>query len=405
MEKKCRTTVHPHQLHDQGQGTMSECTVMPKAKRRMVTSLSWMMMISSALLSNDAPTMCHAFTAPQPSCHVSIAIPPRLQQYQIGHHCRSHRRHHLQMSTKPSSTDTPSLIEAKVQQPQDRSTAQELVSNTICPNNEERDRNIAAMEAYNDKEDGSRTRTFTNDDPRSEYTYGEFPFDSFDSLVDRALDFVTYHENHPCNTMVDLGSGSGRLVFYAALTRGGGIQSKAEAEGKSCWNVHGIEIGTQLHSLAVNSLHRGVENGWFQYSDNHTNNQNNNDQPSRIAFYNGNALLTDDPYFTTPSNTINDKGITTQDSIRSILSSTNLLFAYSTVWETNPTRPFDPELQAMILSPKWSGTLASLCPNGCVAITTDRALNPEDGWKLVDRMDVGNPSVWGSVGYISVLEK
>ena len=59
----------------------------------------------------------------------------------------------------------------------------------------------------------------------------------------------------------------------------------------------------------------------------------------------------------------------------------------------------------MILSPKWSKTLASTCHNRCVGVTTDRALNPDDGWILVDRMDVENPSVWGSTGYISVLEK
>jgi hypothetical protein len=84
------------------------------------------------------------------------------------------------------------------------------------------------------------------------------------------------------------------------------------------------------------------------------------------------------------------------------LSQTNLLFAYSTVWETSR---FDPGLGAMILSSKWSNTLASACSNGCVAITTDRALDPNDGWKLVDSLEVENPSVWGSIGYISVLEK
>ena len=58
-----------------------------------------------------------------------------------------------------------------------------------------------------------------------------------------------------------------------------------------------------------------------------------------------------------------------------------------------------------MLSPKWSETLALLCPDGCVAVTTDRALDPENGWRLLDRMDGENPSVWGSVGYISKLEK
>ena len=50
-------------------------------------------------------------------------------------------------------------------------------------------------------------------------------------------------------------------------------------------------------------------------------------------------------------------------------------------------------------------TLASICQNGVVAVTTDRVLNPDHGWKLLERMDVDNASVWGSVGYISVLQK
>ena len=295
-----------------------------------------------------------------------------------------------------------------------------MVDETLCPPNEERDRNVAGMEAY-EKSDNSgssgRGEAITNDDPRSEYTYGEFPFESFDSLVDRALDFLprTKEEEEEEDrrgvgrTMVDLGSGCGRLMFYAALTRGGVPVGRAEDSFEEstddattkAWNVHGVEIGTRLHSLAVNSLQRGVDGGCFSYSNDIISDEGSGSgvhPPTVMAFHNGNALPIEDPYYA-PSSARSD------EEIRTLLSETDLLFAYSTVWETNAAQPFHPEMGAMILSPKWSATLAELCPKGCVAITTDRALDPNDGWKLMDRMDVENPSVWGSVGYISVLEK
>ena len=113
-----------------------------------------------------------------------------------------------------------------------------MVSQTLCPGREERDRTTAGMEAYQSSSSSSSWgQAITNDDPQSEYTYGEFPFESFDLLVDRALEFVTTHDDdndddgvesrrgghreQQRRTMVDLGLGCGRLVFYAALTRGG----------------------------------------------------------------------------------------------------------------------------------------------------------------------------------------
>ncbi|KAL7532513.1 hypothetical protein ACHAWF_004160 [Thalassiosira exigua] len=243
----------------------------------------------------------------------------------------------------------------------------------------------------------------SNDDPRSEYTYGEFPFESFDALLDLASDFLPEAEGGGGarrRTMVDLGSGCGRLVLYAALTRGVGEEGGAESEPASKWDVHGIEIGTGLHSLAVNSLERGEENGWFESfsPDGGSEGGGGDDRHPTMSFHNGNALPVEDPYYapTDPSSA---------DAIRALLSKTDLLFAYSTVWETDPVRPFDPDLGAMVLSKKWSGTLAASCPRGCVAVTMDRVLDPDDGWRLLDRMDVENPSVWGSTGYVSVLEK
>ncbi|KAL7453385.1 hypothetical protein ACHAWC_005067 [Mediolabrus comicus] len=285
----------------------------------------------------------------------------------------------MSSSSTHQSTNHATLIQGF-----DRPTAQQVVTTTLCPPNEERSRNNAGMEAFGDDR---HSKVITNDDPRNEYTYGEFPFGSFDLLVDRAIEYVDdndqqQHEEDGRNrNMLDLGSGCGRLVLYAGLTRGG-------------WDVTGIEIGKQLHSLAVNSLQRGINGDLLKpvaiTDDASTAN-------SKISFYNGNALRGEDPYF---QDTESD-----DETIQSILSEANLLFAYSTVWETDSSQSFNPELQAMVLSSKWSKSLAAVCQDGVVAVTTDRVLNPDDGWKLLDRMDVDNPSVWGSVGYISVLQK
>ncbi|KAL7487139.1 hypothetical protein ACHAW6_012740 [Cyclotella cf. meneghiniana] len=296
----------------------------------------------------------------------------------------------------------------------DRSRAQQILDTVLCPTDEERDRTTAGMQAFASSSDDYRGRAIKGDDPRNQYTYGEFPYNSFDVLVDRALELmekqgevkkgstdekVTIKKN-----MVDLGSGCGRLVLYAALTRNNG--GSEQGTSNHMWDFHGVEIGSQLHSLAVKSLKRGVDNGWFCRSiHGNLGNPDVMNTASKIEFHNGNALLVDDPYFSTAKDRKHDNPLTNRNSIQSVLSEATLLFAYSTVWETDPSRAFDPELQAMILSPKWSQTLASLCPSGCMAVTTDRALNPQDGWRFLERMEVENPSVWGSMGYISILEK
>lgn len=78
------------------------------------------------------------------------------------------------------------------------------------------------------------------------------------------------------------------------------------------------------------------------------------------------------------------------------------VFAYSTAWETNG---FSEQLGAMIIGQEWSGLLALSCPNGCVVVTTDRALDPHYGWHLVERLDVDNREVMGSTGYVQVLKR
>ena len=66
---------------------------------------------------------------------------------------------------------------------------------------------------------------------------------------------------------------------------------------------------------------------------------------------------------------------------------------------------FNVEVGALILQPEWSQMLAAECRRGCIAITTDRALDPKFGWELIKRLDVENPEVLGSTGYIHILRK
>ena len=76
-----------------------------------------------------------------------------------------------------------------------------MITHVLCPPTDDNARNIAAMEAFHnedDDEDGDDTGdaqsdyhsnkynnkpthevVITSDDPRTEYTYGEFPFNSF----------------------------------------------------------------------------------------------------------------------------------------------------------------------------------------------------------------------------------
>ncbi|KAL7466683.1 hypothetical protein ACHAXS_006977 [Conticribra weissflogii] len=377
------------------------------------------------LLPNNSPPSIKL----NPTVSTSFSLSPLPTIHQIKPYPRSTELNSQKVTTNSSSAKVLPLSQNSLLNKQHgndfRHIAQTIVAQTLCPPNEERDRSNAGMEAFGFSHS---SEAITNDDPRNEYTYGEFPFESFDLLVDRALEVLFEAnengqmglagggregniENERGNpVMVDLGSGCGRLVFYAALTRGSAavdnvLVTKNEGRGNALWDVHGIEIGTRLHFLALNSLRRGVDAGLFSVDSCQGGTEGK--ICSQVMFHNGNALLVDDPYFT--QQYVQDdnyhKHEDRNNSIRSILSQTNLLFAYSTVWETDSMQPFHPDMQAMILSPKWSETLASLCPRGCVAITTDRALNPEHGWRLVDRLDVENPSVWGSTGYISMLEK
>ena len=199
------------------------------------------------------------------------------------------------------------------------------------------------------------------DDPRLAFTYAEFPLESFDALIDAALEVMGGREPPKMIRLVDLGSGCARLVLYAALSRG--------------WDVRGIEIGPELHEKAMSVLERGIDCGYFQAEGGQSDHMTA-----------GATLLLGDAKM-----------------YPHVLGSADIVFAYSTVFPA--VEKFNVELGALVLQPEWSQMLAAECRGGCIAITTDRALDPKFGWELIKRLDVENPELLGSTGYIHILRK
>eukprot|EP00536_Pseudo-nitzschia_multiseries_P004818 jgi/Psemu1/189083/e_gw1.84.75.1 len=224
------------------------------------------------------------------------------------------------------------------------------------------------------------------DDPRLARTYAEFPLTSLDALLDAAVAYFPPSATDDIR-MVDIGSGLGRIVMYTALTRTGRHTeavrendngSSSEHTGKR-WEVCGIEISSVLHNKAVELLRNGIEQKLFA---------NESAAPER------NEL---------PRNALSLRlGSATDTEGKALLETADLVFAYSTVFNA---KHFDPDVGALILdAEEWSKPLGETCKTGCVAVTTDRALDPRFGWKLVQRMDVPNPDVLGTTGFVHVLE-
>ena len=91
------------------------------------------------------------------------------------------------------------------------------------------------------------------------FTYGEFPLESTDCLIDAAHPYVEQQSVKGGGEgvdFVDMGSrcGCGRLCLYLVMTCLGG-------EFRS---VRGIEIGKVLHQEAVRARDGAVEGGWLK---------------------------------------------------------------------------------------------------------------------------------------------
>lgn len=208
-------------------------------------------------------------------------------------------------------------------------------------------------------------------DPALSFTYGEFPLESLDLLLDTAFSSmhpVPAHDKNLNVRVVDLGSGCGRLCFYMALTR-------------QNWDITGIEISKILHKEAKATMHVAQDKGWFvpiRYDD---------DEPVQSKQYQHNAA-------TTASHLSFLQGAA--DEYQDAIRQADIIFCYSTAWESTG---FSAETGAMILSEEWNELLSSACRDHCIVITTDRALDP-NRWQLLEKVDVTNSEVGGSTGYI-----
>jgi hypothetical protein len=216
---------------------------------------------------------------------------------------------------------------------------------------------------------GDSSGVISAHDPRLSMTYAEFPLPSLDQLVDLAMTYLPkeqlQEQQGKPTTLVDIGSGCGRLVFYLALTRG---------KAQEPWTIHGIEISGLLHDVAGEYLEVGIDvKNFFLPLTTATTTTG-----ASLALHCGPA-----------------------DQFPDLLGQADIVFAYSTAF---PAPSFSPELGALILDSEWSELLSCYCKPGCVAVTTDRALDPLYGWKLVDRLDVENPEVFGSTGFVHVLK-
>ncbi len=269
-----------------------------------------------------------------------------------------------------------------------------IIDNILFPINQYKQRLRIARDAQFKELSGSEgggaglNKVLSASDPILSFTYDEFPPLSMDQLLDIAIDeYIHLHNGLQPNVLVDLGSGCGRLVLHAALCKERGTNNSdyRDCQDKNVVDpdflfkhVHGIEISEELYNIGIYSLEIGTKEGYFvQSNDNDMNNYNDNNNPS-VQLHLGAA-----------------------DKMANILNQADIIFSYSTVF---PTKGFDEELGAMILADEWSKMLADKCKRGCVVVTTDRALNPSYGWQLKQSLSVENPKLFGTIGYVSILQ-
>lgn len=212
-------------------------------------------------------------------------------------------------------------------------------------------------------------------------TYGEFPLSSLDILLDRAEELLatatttTPSDNKSRKTVVDLGSGCGRLALYMALSR-------------TSWDVHGIEIAPVFHQEALNAVERAVAQGCLR----HISDPSGDDTSS--------VMDSDDDSSHHSTTSRLSLHLGAAGDFPKLLQSADLIFCYSTAFESSG---FSEQATAMILGREWNELLTSNCQSSSLCITTEKALDPVFGWRILDRIDVPNPEVFESTGYIQRL--
>jgi hypothetical protein len=230
----------------------------------------------------------------------------------------------------------------------------------------------------------------SGNDPLLSFSYGEFPLSSLDFVLDQALEILAAASNdnpsRPCPgtdagtlNMLDLGSGCGRLCLYLALTRG------------PHWQVHGIEVSNAFHRQALQAQQKAVDLGWLSVV---MSNEETDDDDDEDSTHHPREQQKQQMY---SSRLVLHHGLV--EDFPQVLAQSHVIFCYSTAFTTCSS--FRPDIGAMILSPMWTNLLTKHCQSNCIVITTDRALDPDAGWKLLRRIDhVPNPEVMDSTVFI-----
>ena len=187
-------------------------------------------------------------------------------------------------------------------------------------------------------------------DKGQDKTYGEFSLESFGQCLSVAADGLEEVG------FVDVGSGVGRLVLGAALIF---------PRFRQC---HGLEISPVLHEDAVKRLQRAEAEGLVP--------------KNRATFHLRDAL--------------DDRNDDT------IFRDCNLFFIYATAF---PAPLFSEELRAPLLNDEWTLRIVDMLTASraplCRVVTTDRALNPDVGFDLINVLpNLPNRETFGSSVYI-----
>jgi hypothetical protein len=282
-----------------------------------------------------------------------------------------------------------------------RDGARRLVDDLLLPRSGYGDRTSAGRDAQGlgaaSDGDGLPLVVVPAHDPRLSFTYGEFPLESLDALLDAAEPHVRgaaavrdagTTKRRRRRVVVDLGSGCGRLALYLALSR----------QHSGGQDAVGIECAPLLHREALRAAGRALRAGYLLPWPSPSS--SDGEEPEATSSQPPPSLLCEDTASCPPAATLTLVRGLARDRA-GWLRGADLVFAYSSTWDAPR---FSPETGSLLLSEEWQQLLGESCPPGCVVVTTDRSLDASASagrWRMLARMDVRNPEVGGaSTGYI-----
>jgi hypothetical protein len=314
-----------------------------------------------------------------------------------------------------------------------RDEARNLLDNEIL-RNVDKGRRLQLQDQDSDYPAIVAGTVIAGNDPRLFETYGEFPLSSLDVLLDRAIELWAKSNDYSdttmmeapspnlsttittraltkpkkCFTVVDLGSGCGRLALYMALTRGGdsgsggSSSSSSSSSAGSEWHVHGIEIAPSFHQEGLRAVQQAVDLGYLRSSSPLKDEMSATSTSFSVEDDASTIAASPSTSLQSPLSSRLSLHLGPAADFAELLQSADIVFCYSTAFESSH---FSESAAALILAREWSDLLRRNCKQKpCICITTDKALDPRLGWKILDRINVPNPEVFESTGYIQGLE-